>query len=65
MSVKGSNSTLYDLLLGTVQGSILDPVLYAIFAAPLFDLQYFLAFVDAKLIVRLHCTKNELVQDME
>jgi hypothetical protein len=28
----------YDLLLGTVQGSILGPVLYAIFVSPLFKI---------------------------
>ena len=41
MSMNGQNSTLYDLLLGTVQGSVLGQVLYAIFISPLFDLKAF------------------------
>ena len=44
--VNGVNSTLYDLLLGTVQGSVLGPVLYAIFISPLFDLEDLSAFAD-------------------
>jgi hypothetical protein len=46
VSIDGTNSTLYDLLLGTVQGSILGPVLYAIFVSPLFDIETFLSYAD-------------------
>jgi hypothetical protein len=38
VSVDGSNSITYDILLGTVQGSILGPVLYAIYVSPLSDI---------------------------
>jgi hypothetical protein len=30
VSVDGDNSVLHDLLLGTVQGSVLGPILYAV-----------------------------------
>ena len=45
-SIDGINSTLYEVLLGTAQGSVLGPVLYAIFISPLFDLEDFSAFAD-------------------
>ena len=46
VTIGGKNSTLYDLLLGTVQGSILGPVLYAMFVCPLFDLVKMSGFAD-------------------
>ena len=53
VSVNGHNSTLYDLLLGTVQGSVLGPVLYAIFISPLFDLEDLLAFADDNYTIKV------------
>jgi hypothetical protein len=44
--VDGTNSKLYDLLLGTVQGSILGPVLYSLFVSPAFDVEPHYAFAD-------------------
>jgi hypothetical protein len=38
-SIDGINSTLFDLLFGTVQESILGPVLHANFVPPLFDIE--------------------------
>jgi hypothetical protein len=38
--------TIYDLLLGTVQGSILGPVLYVIFVSPVFKITHLDAVVD-------------------
>jgi hypothetical protein len=38
VSIDGYNSILFDLLLGTVQGSILGPVFHAIFVSPIFDI---------------------------
>jgi hypothetical protein len=52
VSVDGKNSVLYKLVLGTGQGSILGPVLYAIFVAPLFDFEMLLAFADDIFIPR-------------
>jgi hypothetical protein len=47
-SVDGVNLRIYDLLLGTVQGSILGPVLYAMFIAPVFEIVKLFAFADDK-----------------
>ena len=38
VSVGGENSVVHELNVGTVQGSILGPILRAIFISPLFDL---------------------------
>ena len=40
------NNSLYHVLLGKVQGSVLGPVNYAIFFSPLFDLEDMSAFAD-------------------
>ena len=52
--VNGQNSTLYDLLLGTVQGSVLGTVLYAIFISPLFDIEDLSAFADDNFTISAH-----------
>ncbi len=46
VGLDGGNSVLYDLLLGTFQGSILGPVLYAMFVSPLFNIVPMLTFAD-------------------
>ena len=65
VTVDGSSSILYDLLLGTVQGSILGPVLYAIFVSPLFDLEDFFAFADDTFILRIGSDMGLVIRSME
>jgi hypothetical protein len=65
VSIDGMTSTLYELLLGTVQGSILGPVLYAIFVAPLFDLEYLEGFADDMFIPGCGRDLQTLKHDME
>ena len=65
VSIDGSNSTLFNLLLGTVQGSILGPILYAIFVAPLFDLEYLEGFADDMFIPRSGRDLKTLTSNME
>jgi hypothetical protein len=48
--IDGKNSVLFDLLLGSVQGSILGPVLYAIFVSPLFMIEDLDLFADDSFI---------------
>jgi hypothetical protein len=38
ISVDDQVAIIYDLLLGMVQGSILGPIIYAIYVSPLFDI---------------------------
>jgi hypothetical protein len=61
VSLDESNSVLFDLLLGTVQGSILGPVLYAIFISPVFELEPMLAFADDTFITRVGEDKSALI----
>jgi hypothetical protein len=65
VSIDGVNSVLFDLLLGTLQGSILGPVLYAIFVSPMFDIDFFLSFVDDTFIPKTTICKRTLIEDME
>ena len=65
VSLDGENSILFDLLLGTVQGSILGPILYALYISPLFDLEFMLTFADDNYIARFNYTMEALIKDMK
>ena len=65
VSIDGQNSILYDLLLGTVQGSILGPILYAIFVSPMFDVCELSSFADDNFIPRCNKDLPPLINDME
>jgi hypothetical protein len=65
VSIDGTNSTLFDLLLGTVQGSILGPVLYGIFVSPLFDIETFLSYADDTFIPKCNNSLENLILDVE
>ena len=39
-------SVLFDSNTGTIQGSVLGPILYALFVSPLFDLDDLINFAD-------------------
>ena len=55
------NYYMLDLLLGTVQGSVLGPVLYAIFVSPLFDIIPVLSFADDSYNVRTGVDKKSVI----
>ena len=65
VSVEGSNSITYDILLGTVQGSILGPVLYAIYVSPLSDIEFLLTFADDNYIPRFDSSIEKLKTEMQ
>ena len=65
VSLDGSNSICHELRLGTVQGSILGPVLYAIFISPLFEIADMLAFADDNFIPRYGASLEQLVKVVE
>ena len=65
VNVDGENSKFYDLFLGTVQGSILGPVLYALFVSPLSDIEYLLTYADDNYIPRFHNDRQALITGMQ
>ncbi len=65
VSIDGESSVLYDLLLGTVQGSILGPVLYAIFISPIFDIADLTAFADDKYVQKSNVSLPKLIDDIQ
>ena len=50
---------------GTIQGSRLGPILYAIFVSPLFDLEKLTNYVDDNFIIRWGRVMSELIVNME
>jgi hypothetical protein len=65
VSVDGKNSKLMKLVCGTVQGSILGPILYAMFVSPLFDLHDLTNFADDNFIIRWSSCRAGLCIDIE
>ncbi len=61
----GKNWYLFDLLLVTFQGSVLGPVLYAIFFSPLFDIFLDLLLADDSYDMKSNLDKNITVKDVE
>jgi hypothetical protein len=65
VSIDNQNSILFDLMSGTMQGSILGPILYAIYVSPVFDLLTMSSFADDNFTVRWNKDKSELIKEME
>ena len=61
VTVHGKNSFIKMSELGTVQGSILGPFLYALFVSPLFDLTPFFAFADDKQVIETNSNLQALI----
>ena len=62
-SINGENLLLFDALHGTVQGSVLGPVLHATFVSPKFDLEDLSAFADDNYAVRWHRDLDAAIQE--
>ena len=65
ISIDGTNSMQRELVSGTVQGSILGPILYAMFVTPLFDHHSLTNFADDNFIVRWNNNRKGLIEDLE
>jgi hypothetical protein len=65
VSIGGQNSIFYDLLLGTVQGSVLGPMLYAIFVCLLFEICDLTSFAEDTYIPKSNSNLECLITDMK
>ena len=61
----GANTIFHMLDVGTVQGSILGPILYAMFVAPLFDLAKMKKLVDDYFTIEYNQSLPQLLSDMK
>ena len=65
VTIDGVSSYVHETNVGTVQGSILGPILYAIFVSPLFDLTDLTLYADDNYIVRWNSILHLLILDMK
>ena len=57
-------SMLYDINIGTVQGSILGPVLFSLFISPVFELKNVVAYADDTYTMTSSGSKENLLTDI-
>ena len=65
VSINGTNSMVMDLNCGVIQGSILGPMLYAIYVSPLYDLLKLTTFADDNFVIRWNSCMEALIIDMQ
>ena len=65
VEVNGVSSRVYGSNDGTIQGSVLGPVLYAIFVSPIFDLTNLTNFADDNYVIEINAHVNDLIVNME
>ena len=65
VQVGGDCSTLFESGTGTIQGSVLGPVLYAIYVSPLFDLTQLTNFADDNYYLEWNRDLTALISNLE
>ena len=65
VDLDGYTSQLYDSDDGTIQGSVLGPILYAIYVSPLFDLTSITNFADDNFVIEFNPQVNALIINMQ
>jgi hypothetical protein len=63
--IDGINSLVIDVGGGTIQGSILRPILYAIYLSPPYDLIKITTFADDNFVVHWNTDMDELIGDIK
>ena len=65
VSLYGSNSFVYESNVGTVQGSVLGPILYSLFVSPLLDLVKITLFADDNYVITWNKHRGNLISEMQ
>ena len=65
VDINGETSFMKTSDTGTIQGSRLGPILYAIYVSPLFDLEKMINYADDNFIIRSHVNLDHLITDMK
>ena len=65
VQVNGHSSRMFGSDTGTIQGSVLGPVLYAIYVSPLFDLTQITNFADDNFVVLWNRILSSLISNLE
>ena len=65
VSLDSGNSFVRSSNVGTIQGSILGPILYAMYVSPLLDLCKMTLFADDNYIVRFNSNLDALIEDVK
>ena len=65
VEIDGRVSKFFDIKYGTIQGSILGPILYAIYVSPLFDITDLSNFADDNYALTWSKSKNSAIALME
>ena len=60
VAIGENNSVLIEVVSGTIQGSILGPLLYAIYVSPLFDLTSISNFADDNFMLEWSLCRNSV-----
>ena len=64
VEANGHNSYILKTTIGTIQGSILGPILYALFIRPLYNLEKITTFADDNYAVESHKNKNTALEEL-